>query len=299
MSVFTAGVPALVLSMLLVGCGAASASSVPTTSSSTVVPTMTPRPLPAETTAPLASGAVAGCQLSGRTSTQFVAVGPLKFAGPTRALDYPSALIPSNAPSAPYQIPASETTGSYNPNPPVNPTLNYVVTMCNTTSATHTISGVTVSIAGFSPSSGTINEWNLCEGPYDTSSKNAMGGCGGGIGGPGFGYYSATLPSDTVGAMATVHPTNGSSSLPFSLQPNTSLSLVIALAGVSSQGTYSLTFGVSIDGAASTALGPSDGSFLIAPAAVKWTGLNCETPAMQAEIPASSQATYYVCPPSS
>jgi hypothetical protein len=246
----------------------------------------------------VASGAVAGCQLSGRTTSQFVAVGALKVAGPTRTLDYPSELIPSNAPSAPYRIAASQATSGYNPNPPVNPTLLYVVTFCNTTSATHTVSSVTVSIAGFSPSSGAVDEWNQCNGPYDTATRSAGGGCGGGIGGPGFGYYAAALPSDTVGGMASLHPTNGSSPVPFSLKPNTSFSLVITLSGVTSQGTYALSFGVSVDGAAAT-LTPSDGSFLIAPAAVKWTGQNCETPAMQAQIAASSQATYYVCPPSS
>jgi hypothetical protein len=223
----------------------------------------------------------------------------LKAAGPSRALDYPSELIPSNAPSAPYQVAASQATSGYSPKPPVNPYLQYVVTICNTTSATHTVSGVTVGIAGFSPSSGAVNEWNLCNGPYDTATKSAGGGCGGGIGGPGFGYYSAALPSDTVGAIATLHPANGSSPVPFSLKPNTSLSLVITLSGLTSQGTYTLSFDVSVDGAASTALAPSDGSFLIAPAAAKWSGQSCETPAMQAQIPASSQPTYYVCPSSS
>jgi hypothetical protein len=173
------------------------------------------------------------------------------------------------------------------------------VTLCNTTSATHTVSGVTVSIAGFSPSSSAVNQWNPCDGPYNTATKTASGGCGGGIGGPGIGYYAAALPSNTVGAMANIHPTNGSSPVPFSLKPNTSFSLVINVSGVTSQGTYTLTFGLSVDGEASSALAPSDGSFLIAPAAVAWTGRNCETPAMQGQIPASSQATYYVCPPSS
>jgi hypothetical protein len=72
---------------------------------------------------------------------------------------------------------------------------------------------------------------------------------------------------------------------------------LIAVDGLTSHGTYALSFGVSIDGATLTTLVPSDGPFLIAPAAKVWTGTACQTPAMLAQIPAATQDTYYVCPP--
>ncbi len=72
---------------------------------------------------------------------------------------------------------------------------------------------------------------------------------------------------------------------------------LIAVNGLTSQGTYTLSFGVGVDGAAPTAVAPGDGAFLIAPKAVVWTGTACQTSAMKAQIPAASQDTYYVCPP--
>jgi hypothetical protein len=69
--------------------------------------------------------------------------------------------------------------------------------------------------------------------------------------------------------------------------------------GLTSQGTYALTFGVSIDGIAPAQVAPSDGSFFIAPSAIVWTGTACQRPAMLALIPAASQDTFYVCPPTS
>jgi hypothetical protein len=87
--------------------------------------------------------------------------------------------------------------------------------------------------------------------------------------------------------------------LPASLGPDESITLLVAVNGLTSQGTYALSFGIRVDSSASTTLTPSDGPFLIAPSAVTWTGDACQTPTMLAQIPPSSQHTYYVCPPSS
>jgi hypothetical protein len=85
---------------------------------------------------------------------------------------------------------------------------------------------------------------------------------------------------------------------PLSLDAGQSVVFLVAVRGMTSQGTYALWFGVSIDGAMATTRAPSDGSFLIAPAAIVWTGTACETSARQARIPSTTQDTYYVCPPS-
>jgi hypothetical protein len=211
----------------------------------------------------------------------------------------PSTLMPSNAPNAPYQIPAS-AVNNYAPNPPVNPSLStgYALQVCNQTSAAHTITSLSVTIASFTPSNGPVAVWHLCQdGPYDAATKQTTGGCGGSLGGD---FLAAALPSDSTGASAPVMANaqlHSGGPPPIVIGPNESMAFLIAVNGLTSQGTYTLNFGVGVDGGAPTQLAPSDGAFLIAPSAVVWTGTACQTSAMQTHIPPSSQDTYYVCPP--
>jgi hypothetical protein len=194
-----------------------------------------------------------------------------------------------------------EQLGAFHPNPPVNPSLatGYDMQICNETSAAHTLTSLSVTIASFTPSSGPIAVWHLCGGgPYDTATRYTTPGCGGGIGEVVF--LAATMPSDRTGASAPAIA-NGpqGTDLPVSIGPSESIGLLVAVNGLTSQGTYTLSFGLSVDGAAPATLAPSDVPFLIAPSAIVWTGTACQTPAMQGQIPLSSQHTYYVCPPAS
>jgi hypothetical protein len=239
-------------------------------------------------------------------------VNGLKVSIPQRdpSDDFPSELMPNNEPNAPYQVPLTvgetQQVGAFRPNPPVNPSLatGYALQVCNQTSAAHTITGLGVTIASFTPSSGPVNVWHICQdGPYDTATKGTTPGCGG----DGFAFVdmlAATLPTDSTGAtapalatIATAPLQSSGANLPIMLAPNESIIFLISVNGLTSQGTYALSFGVSIDGAAPVAVTPSDGSFIIAPAAIVWTGTACQTPAMQALIPPTSQDTFYVCPP--
>jgi hypothetical protein len=292
------GVAALTLGLALSGCGVAASSTTTLRINSS---TATPSPASTATVSPDDLEAD-GCPAAGSTP-QYVAIGALKVLVPTRSLDYPSELI-SNPPSnAPYQIAAS-VVNNFDPHPAVNPhlSLGYFFQVCNVTSAPHTLSSLTVDIASFTPSTGPVNVWRLCtDGPYDSATKHTGSGCGGGVGG--IGLLAATLPSDSTGASApatasTSYPMGGMS-LPATIGPNKSIGLAVAVNGLTSQGTYSLSFGLSVDGAIPTLVTPSDGSFLIAPSAIVWTGNLCQTPAMQAQIPAATHDTYYVCPPTS
>ncbi len=85
--------------------------------------------------------------------------------------------------------------------------------------------------------------------------------------------------------------------MPAAIGPNKSIGLAVAINGLTSQGIYELRFGLSVDGAAPSVVTPAGDPFLIAPAATLWTGAACTTPAMQAQITASTQETYYICPP--
>lgn len=317
------GVAALTLSMVLGGCGA---SPTPTGGTTSAASTATAGALasaaaaastaaaagtafPAATTDP-ATVEAPGCPAVGLgpVAPGYSAVDGLKVSIPQRwaALDFADELMPNNEPNAPYQVPLSasevQQAGAFHPNPPVNPSLatGYAIQVCNQTSASHTVTGLSVNIASFSPSSGPVTVWHICQdGPYDAATKQTTGGCGGAVGQ--VDTLTATLPNDSTGASAPAavnaqaHSTGPNP--PIAIGPNESVVFLVAVDGLTSQGTYALTFSIRIDGAAPATMAPSDGSFLIAPSAVVWTGTACQTPAMQAHIPATTQDTYYVCPP--
>ncbi len=304
LSLGSIGVAVLTLGMILSGCGATATATVRQTAAASPTAAATQTPFPTATTDP-ATVEMPGCpaDVLGPAQPRYSMLDGLKIALPQRlpTHDYPSEQMPNNAPNAPYQLPASAVT-TYQPSPPVNPSLatGYALQVCNQTSATHTVTSLSVSIASFTPRSGPVTVWHLCEGgPYDAATKQAAGGCGGGLGE--VDWLAATLPADRTGATAPATAnaqthSNGPTP-PVAIGPNKSIVFLIAVNGLTSQGTYTLSFGVSIDGASPATLAPSDGAFLIAPAAVVWTGTACQTPAMQAHIPPASQDTYYVCPP--
>jgi hypothetical protein len=64
-------------------------------------------------------------------------------------------------------------------------------------------------------------------------------------------------------------------------------------------GTLQFAFGIGLDGAAPHYVPTNSPAILVAPKATTWTGQACLTPTMQAQIPAATQPTYWVCPPSS
>lgn len=293
---------ALTLPMILSGCGG---TSLTRTGQVALTNTPTPWPTPAATYTPASTATTstaaipefAGCPAQPR----YVTVGALNVSVPHRMLDYPSVLMPNNVPNAPYQIAAS-AMNTYAPNPAVNPSLSpgYIFQICNETTVPHTLTSLSVTIARFTPNSGPVNVWHSCaDGPYDSATKQTSSGCGGAFGG--VDQLGATLPSDSTGAsapaIADAQCQCGGVSLPASIGPHESIGLAVAVKGLTRQGTYALSFGISVDGAARTSVTPSEGPFLIAPSARVWTGTACQTPAMQAHIPASSRDTYYVCPP--
>lgn len=306
-SVAIVGALAFVLGGALVGCG--SSSSAPEgavtapTATATMLPTVTPTTAPTATIPPTstttANGAITehpGCSPDGRSSTQFVTVGVLRISRPQRAMDYPSDLIPSSQPNSPFKV---QPNGTY---PLVNPSLygdsGYAVEVCNPTSTPHTLSSVSVSIANFSPNSGTVNEFSTCGNFFDAKLWTTTGGgCGGAF--IVDGWLEATLPSDSTGASAAAtvpaDATRGENP-PITIAPNSSVSLAIEVVGFNSQGTYSLSVDVSTDGGNATALTPVDGAVFMAPHAVRWSGSACETSAMEAQIPHATQDVEYVCP---
>jgi hypothetical protein len=292
-------VAALALVLVLSDCGASSspAAAAISTATPTVAPTATNQPYTLPSALPVSAQSIeaAGCppvHSNSGAEVNFVTAGGLQVSPPTRALDYPSELMPNNLPSAPYQIPAS-AVNNFAPNPPVNPALStgYFVEVCNQTGVAHTLTSMHVIIASFTPTSGPVNIWHLCDdGPYDAATKHSTGGCGGGVGGT---LLSSTFTSSSTSTAALVDGL----SWPATIDAHKAIAFYVGVNGLTSQGTYALSFGLNVDGAAPTQIIPSDGSFLIAPAAIVWTGTACQTPAMLAQIPPATQDVYYVCPP--
>lgn len=320
LSLGSIGVAVLTLGIILSSCGgttvgqgAATSTATAAAFASTVAAASTAAaagtPFPTATTDP-AMVEAAGCPPLelGSIQPRYSSVGGLKVSIPHRytPLDYPSELMPNNLPNAPYKVSLNtneaEQAGAFHPNPPVNPSLatGYALQVCNQTSAAHTVTSLSVTIASFTPSSDPVTVWHLCQdGPYNAATKQTTGGCGGAAGE--VDWLAATLSNNRTGATApaAANAQGHSANPPFAIGPNKSVVFLIAVKGLTNQGTYALSFGVSIDGAAPATMVPSDGSFLIAPSATVWTGTACQTPAMLAHILATSQDTYYVCPPTS
>lgn len=326
------GVATLTLGLLLSGCGGTSnapsgqglgqltaASTATAGAEATMVAgedstatAVASSAFPTATTIPATAADVEmpGCPpiQTGGAAPNYGKVGALNVSTPQiyAGLNYPSELMPNNAPNAPFQIPLTASVAQqpilFHPNPPVNPSLEtgYLIQVCNQTSAAHTVTGLSVKIASFTPSSGPVTVWHLCQdGPYDAATRQTTDGCGGAAGQ--VDWLAATLPHDSAGASAPAKANAQMNSrgpnLPVTISPNKSIAFLIAVNGLTSQGTYALTFGVGVDGATPATLTPSDGSFLIAPSLIVWTGTTCQTSAMQAKIPVTTKDIFYVCPP--
>lgn len=271
--------------------------------------TATSAPTPTAEASNAQLSTMVGCpSLPDPTQPQFTMVGSLKVSIPrfSPAHNYPETLVPNDAPKAPYKVPltSSEVENStWHPHPLVNPSLAYEIEVCNTTSAGHTLSHLGMSITTFTPSSGPYTVWHICGGgTYDAATKTTTPGCGGGLGGPGVDFLTATFGKDAAGATspATASADYGGPNLPLSIAPGRSVLLFVNMKGLASQGTYTMSMALGVDGATPRAVQPSDSSFIIATSPTIWTGTACEnSPTMMAQIPPSAKGTYYVCPPQS
>ncbi|HEX9036823.1 MAG TPA: hypothetical protein VF808_07510 [Ktedonobacterales bacterium] len=297
LNVAALSVAALILLSPLAGCGGATAANTGQESAPpTPPPAATTTPAPTATPYPAQLTASAGCPVAlTETQPSYTVEGGLNISTPMRANSYPSELLPSGAPNAPYKLPNS-AVATFAPNPQVNPSLvpGYFVQLCNKTSASHRLTGVRVTLASFTPRAGTLAIWTNCgNGPYDAATKSTPTGCGGGAGGAPFLW--ATLPNDVSGASMDV----SGAIWPVTIGPNQSVAFFINVEGFTRQGLYALSFTFHIDGGAPSGppVTPAESPFIIAPSAQLWTGIACKTPAMRAQIPPSAQDAYYVCPP--
>ncbi|HEY1391216.1 MAG TPA: zf-HC2 domain-containing protein [Ktedonobacterales bacterium] len=266
----------------------------------TIEPTATPLPTQSPTQATTNGAITSGHPCSSDTSgqTSYVQIGDLKvskvdfeFSG------YPANELPSNLdPSKPYLLPSNLP---YPPNPLVNPSSNYGLTICNTSgSVSHVIQGLTVRIAAFTAFSGTLNSYLTCDLYYQRPDGVTGGGCGGGstvdehlkAGFAADATTGAQVKSTQAGDIGNAPP------LPVSLGPGQMLVISLDVTPPTAPGMYTFAFGLNYDALTSAHISTMQPA-LFDNAAVKWNGQNCTKPSLLSQIPASDTTGRYVCAP--
>lgn len=272
----------------------------PTTTAQATV-TMTPGPNATSTPLPVNGAVNSGhpCMMNAEGQIGNTQFGDLKVSSISLTnLAYPSQALPATLDrSKPYQLPANLSGSSL-----VNPTLSepggFGFMICNTSStASHTLEGITVQIASFTSYSGPLNTWISCDGTYQRPQGVQEAGCGGGSS-PGDEHLQATFePGATTGAVAGVSATGiGVPSLPVSLGPGQGLYFTLAMTPPTVPGTYKFAFALSYDKVTNAPLSTSQ-PIILDSAAVKWTGQNCTKPALLSQIPPDDTQNRYVCAP--
>ena len=271
--------------------GAPTATILPT---ATTQPTTTPQPTQNTTVGVVNSGHPCSSDTSGQTS--YVYIGDLKVSKVNFSLAYPANQLPANLDQAkPYQLPGSLPNP---PNPPVNPSSNYGLTICNTSSsASHVIRSLTLRIAAFTAYSGPLNTYQFCDLFYQRPVGATGGGCGGGY--TQDEQLQASFAADaTTGAQVTTTQVDAQNAppMPVSLGPGQMLIIVIGVTVPTAPGTYTFAFGLNYDNVTSAPISTMQPT-LFDSAAVKWNGSNCTKPALLSQIPASDTTGKYVCAP--
>jgi hypothetical protein len=296
---------AVLIGLLLAGCGtsAASASAGGAASEPTATPTpATPTPATPPPPAPTPPPAPQACD----PPAPAVLVGGLQVG--TQAdfgnLAYPRVHLPEGTPLKPLHVP--NAFPNLPSDAPTNPGLGpsgvgggYVLVACNASAQRHQIHGVVVRLEHLIPYTGQLNEWSTCAGAYSRVDGPAGGGCGGGPGQDEF-VQGAFAPSAPVGTVIATTQYPGIQTrygtLPWTLQPGDGILIDVEFVPPTAPGYYTFALGFAVDAAAPVfaALGPVA---LLAPVAHEWSGTACTAPAMQSQIPPAVQPpTYYLCP---
>lgn len=280
--------------VILAGCGR-TVSAITTsaaTPTATLFPTPTRTPLPTPTLGPI------DCASQLSNAPNLVHSGDL-LVSMEFSLAYPSHKLPDGIPLAPYKM-TPDLTGKIPPDPSVNPYLTepsggYYASVCNTSSgATHTLTSLSLSITSFTPYSGTVNQWNVCDGGYARPNGFQGGGCGGAIADPN--CARATFPASAgTGASTPLAPTQCTQRpLPVSLKPGSDYGFNLGIVAPTAPGTYTFSLGISLDGAAPVFV-PVPHQLLLDSSSRAWGGQPCAAPSMQSQIPANDTSAY-ICP---
>jgi hypothetical protein len=226
-------------------------------------------------------------------------------------LAYPNVMLPDGTSLAkPYKIsdpgPAAYST-DFAASPLTNPSLSdrgggFTFGICNaSTTKSHTLQALTAKITTFTGYGGQLSQWNGCDGATDSHHQLTGGGCGGAM--PGcLCFHAPFAPGAGAGTEVTTAqvddslnaPGDHAGKLPLTLAPGKAITVFVGMAKPSAAGQYVVALGMQVDGAKGYT--PSSAKLLLAPVAHKWTGHACQSPAMLAQIGATTPNTYYICP---
>ena len=167
---------------------------------------------------------------------------------------------------------------------PVDPDMlegggGYAIYLCNESSVAHTVSRVDVRLVSVVPYTAQLNVWAACDWPYSRQNGISNAGCGGGD--PNNADLHAPFTSNaTAGTVVTATQSSviGSMNpLPVTLQPNEGMTVEVGMGSgrhgqlFSVAGTYTFSFGLTIDRSAPNFAVTSPPTLLAPPAHV-WTG---------------------------
>jgi hypothetical protein len=303
--------PVLVLSLLLTACSSSAGTSANHSQTpSLVTPTATSAAPSTPKVTPL-SATQLSATCAGPSQSPGYQLGDIIISQPSETLAYPVEKLPDSTSLAhPFQLNDDAGSQSFAGIPETNPDIKndgYGFRVCNNSAGqSHTIQGVSVSIASFTPYTGQLNAWQPCDGAYSSVSGARGAGCGGGA--VFDEWVHATLPaSGGVGASATgvvTNTGNDSSSpgpnfppLPLSLAPGKSVSIVFGLTIPTAPGTYAFTLALRFDSVPATRFWTSTPA-LFAPVAHQWNGQACEVSGMKSQISSTGPESFYICPAS-
>ncbi len=302
-----------VLSVSLAACGQQTIAVNLTPTATQLPPTATPVP---PTPTPAASATqVKACFGNNVNVSQVVQSGDILVLQATLGgLTYPSAKLPDGTPATkPYRVHSLD--GSSNaadfPNSPLtNPYINdehsgsLDLSVCNISPLqTHKVASIWLQFASLTPFNGQLNQWQFCNGAMDSHHNLLGGGCGGAK--AGCECFHVTLPGAL--AMNTPYaskqtgndlnsPGDNAGTLPLALGPGKSASFDVGIDKPAQAATFTFQLGAKIDTNANAIFGPPSAAILLAPVADDWGAMNCQKPAMLAQITPTTPETYYICP---
>lgn len=310
---------AVIAALLLIGLAAALFTMISRTGNSpahngtATVPAATPTATitPTATAAPSVVNAGHPCSSDNSGQTTYVTIGDLKVSQARFSLAYPAGELPANLDSTkPYLLPDNAPGQSSLPvNPSTSQGSGYFLTICNTSGTTsHVIRGLTVGITAFTAFSGSLNTFAGCDGWYQRPGGLTGGGCGGGASlderlQASFAAGAATGARVTTTQVGTgnagSNPNNQDTPpLPVSLGAGQMLVIGVGVTPPSAPGAYTFAFALNYDDATAAPISTMQPT-LFDSAAVKWTGQNCEAPALLSQIPPNDTTGRYICAPSS
>jgi hypothetical protein len=294
------------LALLLAGCGGSSSTNSQPTATSTATSTATTVPT-------VAPSVITACFGANVTAAQVTRSGDFLFTQlQVGGLAYPSVMLPDGTPiTKPYKL---TTTGpqAYPVDFPSSPITNpgmaerggggFTFAVCNISAGTtHVLQSVSATLVSFTAYTGSLSEWQACNGPLDSHHNFTGGGCGGAM--AGCDCFHAKFPNNSaVGAQEAMtqtdtmlnNPGDNLAKLPFPLAPGKSVTLFVGMDTPQPAGQYGFSFSLQLDG--TPVVSPNSPVVLLAPVAHEWGGLACQTPSFLAQITPTNPESYYLCP---